>query len=237
MWNSAVLWLWHWPWKKVRMGVCRLKENKMRATKLVRIPWFQWQNPNGLAQIIKVQKSRDRISVFCLHPSSPTNFILSNQLFSGKWDYSPSQITLYNFKIEEENQPRAPIQNIPGKDYNHSPHQKHGVEKGRRVFLKWNRGRHDRQKKNQHISQTPRGQGEGKGPRRRLKVPPEAKGRQGSEVLQKLGGMWSGKGEWLRVSVSRKQERLKLQDSHNIGPGGVNVVFVGMCMWPRAGKA
>lgn len=67
-------------WAHIR-GVCRLKENRTRAGRSVGIIWFQQSNPNGLPQIIKLQKGRGRISVFCLLPSASANFILLNQLF------------------------------------------------------------------------------------------------------------------------------------------------------------
>lgn len=119
-----------------------------------------------------MQKDGDKIFVFVSLP--PFLPILSSQTsyFQKTRTKTPghSGITFYNFKTREENQPPAPIQNIPGIDCNwpllgsyalwgtmiHGSHQKHSVEKGRKISSKGNKERHTRQTKiNQHLPQTP----------------------------------------------------------------------------------
>lgn len=117
--------------------------------------WLSSSNQNG--------KDGDKIFIFVSLP--PFLPILSSQTsyFQKTRTKTPGHfgITFYNFKTREENQPPAPIQNIPGIACNwpllgsyalwgtmiHGSHQKHDVEKGRKISPKGNRGRHTRQRK------------------------------------------------------------------------------------------
>lgn len=82
---------------------------------------------------------------------------------------------------------------------------------------------------NQHLSQTPGGQGEGKGPRRRLQVPSEARKDREMKSCRSQGGAVrkGGMSESLSSEKARQREAIGLRQCWS---GRVSAVFVGTCM-------
>lgn len=88
---------------------------------------------------------------------------------------------------------------------------------------------HQTEKNNQHLSQTPGGQGEGKGPRRRLQVPSEARKDREMKSYRSQGGAVRKGGMAESLSIERARQR----DAKGLGQcwsGRVSAVFVGTCM-------
>lgn len=121
---------------------------------------YGWLSSND-----KVQKVKDRISVFCFIPSCPSKFLLSNQLFSGHQDHRPWQF--WNHISELCNQRRKLIPRFNSEHLRESPfldcmpslryHDSWFLsetfwKKGGEFPPKENRGRHIRQTKTTSIS-------------------------------------------------------------------------------------